>query len=191
MNKHKFLKLPGVAFSLLLISINGFAQSDLRKTEIGFLLTTIDLNKSVGEKPLGVGGRFTYNANDYIAFDSEISYFPQNPSGDFGETAVLAGVRAGIRTDKIGVFAKARPGLIRFGGDSFKVYNGAARNNFAVDVGGVLEFYPNKRVIIRVDAGDTIIPFRNDGVRTGASIIPGTPGTTHNFQGSFGIGFRF
>lgn len=193
MNKYYLLNIFAILLSagFIAAAANAQSQTDVPKTEIGAFVTAIDLNKSVGEKPLGFGGRFTYNLNNYVAIDSEAAYYPQNPSGDFGETQALIGVRAGIHTEKIGVFAKLRPGLVRFGGDGFKAYNGRARNNFALDVGGVLEFYPTEHFIVRVDLGDTIIPFGGDRIRTGASIIPRSPQTTHNFQGSFGIGFRF
>ncbi|MEO6588219.1 MAG: hypothetical protein ABIP06_02725 [Pyrinomonadaceae bacterium] len=148
------------------------------------------MKKSVSESPIGIGGRITYNINKYAAIDGEIVYFPQNPGGNFGESQALAGVKAGIRKEKFGLFAKARPGFVRFGGDFFKLRNGGAKSYFAMDVGGVVEFYPDSRVIIRADVGDTIIPFGNDRIQTGLATAI-SPGTTHNLQTSIGIGFRF
>lgn len=191
MTKHFLLKIASLALFVPIFFGAAKAQSDLPKTEVGAFLTTIDLRDSVGEKPLGVGGRLTYNLNDNFAIDGEVSYFPENPAGNFGQTAAFAGVRAGVRTEKIGVFAKARPGAVRFGGDFFGVRNGGSQTKFAFDAGGVLEFYPSRRVIVRIDVGDTIIPFGDDRIFTGASINPVRPGTTHNLQASFGIGFRF
>jgi hypothetical protein len=67
----------------------------------------------------------------------------------------------------------------------------------------VIELYPTKRTIIRFDAGDTIIRL---GARNIAAtqvpapgslapirlvVIPASAETTHNFQGSIGVGFRF
>lgn len=167
-----------------------FAQEDLRKIEIGAFVSAIKLKKSVSESPLGIGGRLTYNINKYAAIDGEIAHFPQNPSGNFGESQAFAGVKAGIRNEKFGLFAKARPGFVRFGGDFFKVRNGGAKSYFAMDVGGVFEFYPNSRVIIRADVGDTIIRFGNDRIQTGSAAAI-SPGTTHNLQTGIGIGFRF
>jgi hypothetical protein len=165
-------------------------QSDLQKTEIGGFVSIIDLRESVGEKPFGFGGRFSYNVNDNFAVDGEVVHFPQNPSGDFSETQGVVGVKAGIRKEKFGVFAKVRPGIIRFGGDFFKARNNGARNNFVVDAGGVFEYYPSSRVILRIDVGDSIIPFGNDLIYAG-SLLPVQPKTTHNLQTSFGVGFRF
>jgi hypothetical protein len=69
-----------------------------------------------------------------------------------------------------------------------------------LDIGGVLEFYPSRRIFTRIDAGDTIIRLgetRVNNLTVGAGnqfvIIPTTiPGSTaHNFQFSAGVGFRF
>jgi hypothetical protein len=158
--------------------------------EVGAFLTTIDLSDSVREQPLGFGGRFTYNFTDNLAIDSEVSYFPEDPGGNFGQTIAVAGLRAGVRNKKFGAFVKARPGLVHFGGDAFFfVDDNPVR--FALDVGGVLEFYPSKRVILRVDIGDTIIPFGDDTINSPVPPLASSPGTTHNLQASFGVGFRF
>jgi hypothetical protein len=72
------------------------------------------------------------------------------------------------------------------------------RTFFAADVGGVVEYYPTRRVILRVDAGDTIVRFRESGpvIFPPTGTFPGSSAitvadTTHNFQMTFGIGFRF
>src|SRR3954464_15502682 len=58
-----------------------------------------------------VGGRLTYNFHEYVAFDSELVHYPENSSGNFGETQGLFGVRAGKRFGRapVGLFVKARP----------------------------------------------------------------------------------
>ncbi|HYP00081.1 MAG TPA: hypothetical protein VER76_07810 [Pyrinomonadaceae bacterium] len=75
--------------------------------------------------------------------------------------------------------------------------------HFAFDVGGVLEYYPSPRTIIRFDAGDTIIRLGNHRVpivinpdsdsSVARQVVVGfAPSeTTHNFQGSIGFGVRF
>lgn len=190
MQRRFIIRIFGTLLILFLFSFESFAQTDEHPIEVGGFLTTIDLNDSVGEKPLGIGGRFAYNFTDNFAFDSEVAYFPENPSGNFGQTVAVAGVRAGVRGEKFGAFAKVRPGVIRFGGDAFRARNGS-QSNFALDVGGVLEYYPSARVIVRVDLGDTIIPFGDKTINSPLPPFTIRPGTTHNFQSSFGVGFRF
>jgi Outer membrane protein beta-barrel domain len=188
--KFSVLKV-GVIIALSLFFSEAFAQTLERRIEVGGVIPIIDLNDSVGEKTIGIGGRFTYNFTDNFAFDSEASYFPENPSGNFGQTVALAGLRAGIRSEIFGAFAKVRPGVAHFGGDSFRARNNGSQSYFAVDLGAALEYYPSPRVILRFDIGDTIIPFGNNAINTGG--LPNTirPGTTHNLLASFGVGFRF
>ena len=159
----------------------------------------------------GFGGRFGYNANQYLAVEAEFNYMPRRNINEVHQSRraqVFAGVRAGRRWEKVGLFAKARPGAMHFdeygtrgpctatlgSGDCFD----DARTFFAVDVGGVFEYYPTPRTIFRVDAGDTIIRLRDSGpiifppVGTSpSSSIFTRRETTHNFQLTFGLGFRF
>ena len=162
----------------------------------------------------GYGGRFAYNASRYLALEAEVSYLPKRNLNEVHQsrrTQVFAGLRAGRRWEKFGLFAKARPGAMHF--DEYGTRGpctvtfppsgplgcfGKSRTFFAADVGGVVEFYPSERTIFRVDAGDTIIRFREVGPVTFPPIgtFPGSSqltraDTTHNFQMTFGFGFRF
>lgn len=177
------------------------SQSEARKVELGAHLTGIDLNE-VFEIPGGPGVRFAYNVNRYLAFDSELNYFPisrrssslfrpPESFGNFGEVELLVGLRAGARFKKYGLFAKARPGLMHFRRRQITSdFNDRSLNRFALDVGGVFEYYPTSRVILRIDMGDTIIPL-------GGRTIPTPDGPVHlktglhNFQAGFGFGIRF
>src|SRR5262245_66373 len=88
----------GIAVSLFfLFSSESFAQTRDRPIEVGGYLTIIDLNASVGEKTAGLGGRFAYNFTKNFAFDAEAAYFPENPSGNYGQTVAFGGLRAGVR----------------------------------------------------------------------------------------------
>src|SRR2546423_4940705 len=61
----------------------------------------------------GLGGRFTYNLNKYVAVDSELNVlFELDDAGSyFKGVHGFAGLKAGLRSKRIGVFAKARPGF--------------------------------------------------------------------------------
>jgi hypothetical protein len=131
----------------------------------------------------GAGGRFTYNLNNYIALDSEVNFFLPD-EGPAYATQSLFGIKAGKRTKHVGVFAKVRPGF-----QTNFVVNDREQARVALDVGGVAEFYPNRHVVLRFDAGDVIIPFGNSVV--GEGLFGQRLGTTHNLQCSFGVGVRF
>jgi hypothetical protein len=163
------------------------------KFEAGPLFTGLRLD-TMGEAAAGLGGRFTYNRFEHLAFEAEAGHFPENPSGNFGETEALFGVKAGTRFDQLGIFAKLRPGFIYFGGGD-AAERMSDRLHFACDLGVVFEYYPSSRSMLRADFDDTIIPF--GGTRFISPV--GTPagprivrlGTTHNFQTSLAFAFRF
>lgn len=171
------------------LSSDVFGQDSPPRIEMGGVMSVLDLHSSIGEKTLGFGGRLTYNLTDNLSIDSEALRFPQS-QGYYGYTQAMAGLKAGIRYRGIGAFAKIRPGVIHFNGDGFKLSNGGSKTNPAIDVGGVLEFYSgSRRFALRIDLGDTIIPFGNEIItRGGGERI--SPGTTHNRQMSFGVAFR-
>jgi hypothetical protein len=70
-----------------------------------------------------------------------------------------------------------------------------------MDVGGVVEFYPSKRIVTRFDVGDTIIHFGRRNLNTvlfdpltntfTPATIPIPSRTSHNFQFMTSVGFRF
>ena len=168
------------------------------------------------ESEPGFGGRFGYNFSRYFALEAEGNFFPRDRDLDGGRKLQgLFGARVGKRFDKVGLFGKARPGVVRFDkGDYRQVgvciasfpapiacFEPTAKTNLAFDLGGVVEWYPSKHTIVRFDAGNTIVRFgtRNvaaTDVGTGGRpislvVIPVLAETKHNFQGSIGLGWRF
>jgi hypothetical protein len=209
-----------------LSSVQIHAQSDEKKFEVGGQFSSIWLpTRSVTSSgsvlvttqarnnSSGFGGRFSYNLSKYFALEAEANFFPSDRDLDGGRKVQgLFGVKAGKRFEKFGVFAKARPGFVRYEKGDYRFGTGGcptvfptplgcfhpvARTNFAIDLGGVLEYYPSKRTIIRFDAGDTMVhlPTRNVAAfqSNGLSlvVVSAAPETKHNFQGSVGFGFRF
>lgn len=214
MNRTTFL--AALICVLLLHSVGHSQSQELPKFEVAAEFTTLERDDFSRQRTEpGFGGRFTYNLNEFFSFEAAGYFFPKrcfNCRENGRITEVLGGVKVGKRFETWGIFVKARPGVISFSrGDfdliptnptatSFEVQINPV-NSFAADVGGVLEFYPSKRVVTRFDAGDTIIHFTrrtNNGFlfdpSTGTAnpflfIIPAR--TTHNFQFMASVGFRF
>ena len=165
---------------------------------------------------VGFGSRIGYNATSYLTLEAEGNFFPRDRDLEGGRKAQgLFGAKVGKRFEKAGIFAKARPGFVRFTRGDYQpriggcvtvfpppigCFQPVAKTNFAFDLGGVAEFYyPSKNTIVRFDAGDTIIRFqaRNVAVASttsgpaGLAVVPVAAETKHNFQASIGFGFRF
>jgi hypothetical protein len=162
----------------------------------------------------GFGGRFTYNLNRHFALEAEGNFFPHRNTTDFGTGGRVLqgqfGVKAGQRFKKFGVFGKVRPGFVSFSETetevgrqtfgtgaqqfTFPIFEPRRKTYLATDVGGVLEFYPSRRIVTRIDAGDTIIRYHNIQLPFfSPAPMPSltASSTTHNFQLSAGVGFRF
>jgi len=197
---------------------NALAQSqDPPKYEVAAEFTSLERD-GFGAKRTepGFGGRFTFNLNRAVALETATYYLPKrcfSCRNNGRVTEVLGGVKVGKRFDSWGIFAKARPGIMSFSKGEFNVLSAPPTltgpfdfaetrlTAFATDIGGVLEFYPSKRIVTRFDAGDTIVHFtkrttnslRFDQATNSLVLFPiTTPArTTHNFQFMASIGFRF
>ena len=216
MNRNLFLITVVAVF---LMQSQAFAQSqsqELPKFEVAAEFTTLEREESSGSRTEpGFGGRFTYNLTKIFSLEAAGYYFPKRcffcrSAGRITEG--VGGVKAGKRFEKWGIFAKARPGVVSFSEGDFDVFVGSGPafpivfersrvSTFAMDVGGVVEFYPSKRIVTRFDAGDTIIHFKRrisntvlfnpiDNTYTNVQ-FPVPARTTHNFQFMASVGFRF
>jgi len=166
-----------------------YAQDeDIPKFDVSFQVSFLNLNASLGEYPVGIGGRFGYRLSSLLYLDSEVLHFPENPSGNFGETLVLGGIRSGIEFYSVGIFGKVRAGAIHFGGRQFYSRLGDLTHP-AIDLGAIFEYFHNRHFFMRMDLGDCIIPF--GGISYLDADGPRNLNTTHNFWLDLGIGIRF
>jgi hypothetical protein len=217
MKRNPFLALAVTAFSLFVVSSTRAQKDDPPKYEVGGEFSVISRDDfSGGRLDAGAGARFTFNLTDDFAIEGAGYYFPNRCfSCDANGTVTMgvAGVKYGKRFEKWGIFGKARPGVVSYSEGAFFVtplpgggpfpfsFETRRTNHFALDVGGVLEFYPTRKIVTRFDVGDTIV---HHGQRTesflvvdpvtGAFVIAPVTSparTRHNFQFSAGVGFRF
>jgi hypothetical protein len=188
-----------VGGQITFINLNGL---DSIVTIPGAALSSTQFDQTYGS----FGGRVGYNINRHFSIEAEGNFFPERNWSEIEQSRkaqFFAGVKAGLRSEKFGIFAKARPGLMHFSslpshtdciGNTVANFTcrEESQTNFALDLGGVLEFYPSKRTILRFDAGDTIVRFQDAGPTTFGTTSIFTPAaTTHNFQAGVGFGFRF
>ncbi len=167
-----------------------------------FLREIGSTDSRVGTEIAGFGGRLVYRAFPLVDLETEINFSPGNSATSGNHLQALFGVKAGKRWEKAGVFLKARPGFIHFSRDPFGVgkpgssvflHEWANSTEPNMDVGAVMEYYTARGLTVRFDLGDSIIRYARRTVRTSEFLPTVEAGgfTTHNWQGSFGIGFRF
>jgi hypothetical protein len=152
-----------IAISLLLLCASSAQAQEKNPTyEFGLHYAALNVTEK-SDKDSGLGVRFTYNLNDYLGLEAETTrYLQTREGGGANETQALFGVRAGKRNERFGVFAKVRPGLTRFyllGVPGQNVFE-QGHTRFAVDVGGIFEYYPTRNTAVRVDVGDTMVRFK-------------------------------
>jgi len=186
------------------------AQPSGSRFEVGGQLSTLQVSGSdLSAIHAGVGGRFVYNLTDWASLEAEGNYFPNDnvtfdsstPSNDlrveYRRTRAEAffGPKLGVRFQRFGIFGKVRPGFAHLS-DGGTACTGSAcaaanllapsyRTEFALDLGGVFEFYPSSRIVARLDLGDTAIRYR--------SVAPPYEhdAMNHSFTSRIGFGVRF
>jgi hypothetical protein len=158
----------------------------------------------------GIGGRLSFDVTRWLTAEGEATFFPdddvflQSPGSTPGlrivyprnRTEAFFGVKAGLRNDRVGLFAKARPGFTYVSGDGVEcvgdvcalalLIRPAYGTEFAVDLGGVFEFYPSRRIVARFDLGDTMIWHNSVAPPCWTETC-----TSHNLSTKMGVGVRF
>jgi hypothetical protein len=197
MRKMFLFVLAAAALLMMVSAQNAQAQSETPKVEIGAHYTFLKFRDLIldgdGVEDSGVGGRVTFNLNDSFGIEGELNFFPQKRSNsltafplfiDSTRTQGLFGVKTGIRSEKAGIFAKFRPGFVRFGESGSLGVTAQSFTQFAMDIGGVFELYPSRSVAFRFDVGDTVVRF-------GSNFTGGDAFYSNNLQISTGVVFRF
>ncbi len=152
----------------------------------------------------GIGVWLSWDHWRYLSLDTAAIDFPRDDhTAEFqdGGTALLAvaGVKAGVRSKRIGMFAKVRPGTILFSRalDSESItatgisLNTSKFADLAFDTGGVIEIYPSSHLLLRAEAGDNLMIYRAKSLSLN--------GTSSTIQAQdypsvlflFGFGYRF
>jgi len=187
------------------------AQTTAPRLDIAAQASMLRLNDS-GSTSAGIGGRMTFDLSPWVALDGEVNFYPRDNFALASEVVVngnmqlvyhrrrsdaFAGLKMGQRGDRFGLFVKARPGFARLSDKGVECRGEVCalalilfapteyRTEFALDLGGIVEYYPTARTFARFDIGDVMIRHRN------ATAPPCAACTSHNLSTRVGIGFRF
>ena len=153
----------------------------------------------------GLGTYASYRFWRVLYFDGDILCFPQDthgPSNLYGGPVLqgLFGLKGGIRRNDFGFFGKMRPGFQSYA-QALEViatqpsgtvnYTYGRSTNFALDLGGIVEFYPTERGTLRIEAGDSHTFFSPHTVNFNGKSLRYDLGMHHTIQLVFGYGWRF
>jgi hypothetical protein len=152
-------------------------------------------------REIGVGGRFTVNLNNLLAAEAQVDLYPDDRFFDYRrKTQGLFGVRAGVRSGRVGLFGKVRPGFIHVRDRGLcAIPEGCGltppgytnryfgRFWFALDAGAVFEVYPSQRVALRIDASDLFVRRFSHTEGTEKRFYY----SSHNLQTGGGVALRF
>ncbi|PSH03277.1 MAG: hypothetical protein CXZ00_13180 [Acidobacteria bacterium] len=169
----------------------------LQYTHVNLPVLTSKCAKGCRESLSGVGFIAGYNFTRSIGFDSSVTFLP-NQKGSASMLQGQFGVKAGKRWERVGLFAKLRPGFIYYehawpGWGSSKP---ADLTRFACDLGGIVEIYAHRKGTIRMDAGATLVRYLSDHPdphmsQIGSLLSPQYYVNQGNFQLSTSYVFRF
>ncbi len=192
--------LAGLFVIILGLASLGRAQDSPGRFEAGGSFTLIKSN-GAGGGPFGPGIEGDVNFGRHIALDGTLNWLPERFGLVSGGRVVqgLIGAKVGTRFQHFGLFAKVRPGFITSGSALRSVTFDPTQFIFAerfarlteraLDLGGVVEYYPAKHWSLRYDFGDTMLfeelPTFNNPVQDF-----GTYRSNH-FQFSTSVHYRF
>src|SRR5215467_12936435 len=130
--------------------------------EAGASFTAIRHSNLDGTFGPGVEGDINFGS--HFTLDGSLSWHPTSFSPTLN---ILIGAKAGVRREHFGFFGKVRPGFVsnanEIRGATLNLDTGQETNRFgrmterALDLGGVMEYYPSRHWLVRWDMGDTLI----------------------------------
>jgi hypothetical protein len=156
----------------------------------------------------GVGAGVSWRIGPVLAVDGVLAWFsgddrPGEGRGAIGDRVLgAAGIRAGRSVGRAELFAKARPGFLRFAETRpfacLLIYPApltcqlaAGYTAFAFDAGGGASIALDGagRIRLEVEVSDLIVRYGLDAYRSGGEISDGFTG--HNLLFTAGVGWRF
>jgi hypothetical protein len=195
---------PLFSLFLMLATLPLRAQDNYTRVEFGAQYSTARLtNSDLGATDYsGFGGRFDWNLNRHLALESQLDFFPEHAapllSIQGGQTLqAVFGVRAKvIQTRRLSIFGLIRPGffhftdVLYFNSSSITGFAERPETHFALNLGGGLEYYLNRRWVLRVDleGNPYRVPNSTLSLPGGSAFSVGKIDDTTRF--SFGVAYR-
>jgi Outer membrane protein beta-barrel domain len=180
------------------------AQENYIRAEVGAQFGTIRQTPvgGGGKNFPGFGGRFDWNFNRRLAFETQVDFFPEHSASlllnQGGQTfQAVFGLRAKVvQTSRISVFGLIRPGLLHFSDVLSNSTNPDGINQhfsptyFELNLGGGIEYYISPRWVLRADISGNPYRVANEHYSTsnGTAFAVGKIEDTTRL--SFGVAYR-
>lgn len=190
-----------------LVGAAASAQQE-RTVDVGVQLNALRLSEfDTGDA--GIGIESAWRLTPLLAIDGALSWFPGGGADDTprvdrqGRTLGLIGVRSGIQRGAMELFARARPGFLRFADRSpvpciaifpppleCQVLGGYT--SFVTELGGGarIGFGAAGRAYVSFDVGDLLVRYGNQAIRPDGTATEGGF-VSHNLLASVGAGWKF
>lgn len=199
-----FLRFLALLVGIALLVQFASAQDKPPRFEVGALFSIYHASTFFVPTQFELGGRFTWNWLPHLALEGEYDSTLKSPvaatsfeGGYFSQG--LFGIKSGVRWTNWGVFAKFRPGFVRYS-DAISgttvtptsiILARQPLRDAAFDLGGGAEFFMSRHFLFRYDAGDVIVHQGPHGILFNG--VRGTfrPFTHNNFETEVSVAFRF
>ena len=183
-----------------------FAQE--RRVELGGQVTTLRLSE-FETTDAGVGVMAGWRLNPVLAVDGALSWFPGGDDDGFPRVdrqqrvLGLAGIRAGVRSGALELYARARPGFLRFDAEDnvpciaifpppldCQVLTG--HTSFVTELGGGVRIGlgAERRTFLSFDISDLLVRYGRQAIRRGERISE-DGFVSQNLAAGVGIGWTF
>ena len=183
-----------------------FAQE--RRLELGGQVTTLRLSE-FDTTDVGIGVMAGWRLSPLLAVDGALSWFPGGDDDGFPRidrqqrVVGLAGIRAGVRSGALELFARARPGFLRFGAEDnvpciaifpppLECQMLTGHTSFVTELGGGVRIGlgAERRTFVSFDIGDLLVRYGRQAIRRGGRISD-DGFVSHTLTAGVGIGWTF
>jgi hypothetical protein len=169
-----------------------------------YSLLTLDRSEATLRDESSIGGFFTWDFSKYVGLDSSVLVFPRKVEFvDFQQggrmVQAVAGIRAGVRRGRFGVYVKVRPGVQIFTLTNAGLFAigttilpaSSPFPDFALDVGGIIEYSASRHLMLRLDGGQTWLYYPARTIPALGQPYQAPAFSENAMQVSLGVGFRF
>jgi hypothetical protein len=181
------------------------AQPGARPIRLGVVAAFVR-SSELDTRDAGVGMLTAWHPIPLVGAEVEVVVHPADsgpdPAFSGGRVETMFGVTIGPRLGALRLFAKARPGIIRFWEapepiaciaifpPPIRCTLASGRTVVAFDVGGGVEIAPSARTFVRVDAGDRMLSFPGP-VRESTGPARERGFFAHDLRVAIAVGLRF